>query len=120
MQEQINTLLENIKSEYIDFKQRHGSKDTVTGQKMIKDFDEGLGYKIGKKYIKITKENNGCVWGFVVNTDDDKKFRKGDILKAAGWNAPARNKARGNVVDGNYNICWTGPNYLRSFVKVTS
>ncbi len=113
MQEQINTLLENIKSEYINFKQRHGSKDTVTGQKMIKDFDEGLGYKIGKKYIKITKENNGCVWGFVVNTDDDKKFRKGDILKAAGWNAPARNKARGNVVDGNYNICWTGPNYLR-------
>ena len=113
MQEQINTLLENIKSEYINFKQRHGSKDTVTGQKMIKDFDEGLGYKIGKKYIKITKENNGCVWGFVVNTDDDKKFRKGDILKAAGWNAPARNKARGNVVDGDYNIQWTGPNYLR-------
>ena len=120
MQEQINTLLENIKSEYIDFKQRHGSKDTVTGQKMIKDFDEGLGYKIGKKYIKITKENNGCVWGFVVNTDEDKKFRKGDILQAVAWNTPARNKARGNVVDGNYDICWTGPNYLRSFVKVTS
>ena len=56
---------------------------------------------------------HGCVWGFVVNTDDDKKFRKGDILKAAGWNAPARNKARGNVVDGDYNIQWTGPNYLR-------
>jgi hypothetical protein len=113
MQEQIDTLLENIKAEYVNFKQMYGSKDTVTGQKMIKDFDEGLGYKIGKKYIKITKENNGCVWGFVVNTDEDKKFRKGDILKAAGWNAPARNKARGNVVDGQYNICWTGPNYLR-------
>lgn len=113
MQEQIDTLLENIKAEYVNFKQMCGSKDTVTGQKMIKDFDEGLGYKIGKKYIKITKENNGCVWGFVVNTDEDKKFRKGDILKAAGWNAPARNKARGNVVDGQYNICWTGPNYLR-------
>ena len=28
----------------------------------------------------------GGVWGFVVNTDDDKKFKRGDILKAQGWN----------------------------------
>ena len=110
---QVQNLLNDINADYVGFKERCGSKDTVVGQKMIKEFAEGLGYKIGKKYIKITKENNGCVWGFVVNTDDDKKFRKGDILKAAGWNSPARNKARGNVVDGDYNIQWTGPNYLR-------
>ncbi len=48
----------------------------------------------------------------VVNTDNDKKFKKGDLLKAAGFNAPARNAARGNVLEGNFQIRWTGPEYL--------
>jgi hypothetical protein len=42
----------------------------------------------------------------------DKKFKKGDILMAAGWNAPARNAARGNILDGGYDINWTGACYL--------
>ena len=54
----------------------------------------------------------GQVWAFVVNTDDDKKFKRGDVLKAAGFNAPARNAPRGNVLDGGFNIRWTGPLYL--------
>ena len=43
---------------------------------------------------------------------NDKKFQKGDVLKCAGYNAPARNKARGNVLNGGFNIQWTGPLYL--------
>ena len=40
-------------------------------------------------------------------------LKKGDILKAAGYRAPARNSARGNVLEGNYAIQWTGPLYLK-------
>ena len=66
----------------------------------------------GTKYVKILSSNGGSACGVVVNTDTDKKFKKGDILKCAGWSAPARNKARGNVLEGNYPIKWTGPLYL--------
>ena len=48
------------------------------------------------------------VWGFVVAVDTDKKFKKGDLLKPAGFNAPARNAARGNVLEGGFRIRWTG------------
>ncbi len=63
----------------------------------------------GRKYIKVISDRS--VTAFVMK-EDDKKFRKGDILKPAGWNAPARNAARGNVLEGNYPINWTGPLYL--------
>ena len=73
--------------------------------------------KVGKKYIKIGRKSDyndkmGQVWAFVVNTDDDKLFQRGDVLKAAGFNAPARNAPRGNVLDGGFPIQWTGPLYL--------
>jgi hypothetical protein len=67
-----------------------------------------MGYPVGKKYNKITKQNGGSVWGFVVACDDDKKFAKGAILKAAGWQAPARNFSRGNILEGGYTVRWTG------------
>ena len=49
------------------------------------------------------------VSGFIVKAGD-KKFREGDMLKAAGWAAPARNFARGNILDGTglNNARWTG------------
>ena len=85
-------------------------------ERMNKEFTEGWVVKEGTKYIKISVSNGntigGSAWGFVVNTDNDKKFKKGDILKCAGYSAPARNAARGIVLDGGYNINWTGPLYL--------
>lgn len=113
MQNEINTLIQNIKADYFNWTSRNGTKElSQVNKDMIQRFNTELGFKQGKKYIKVTTNNGGSVWGFVVATDDDKKFRKGDILKAAGYNAPARNAARGNIVDGGYNINWTGPNYL--------
>ena len=84
--------------------------DTDHKKTMNDDYANGLAYTFGRKYIKMI--GNGSVKAFIVNTDNDKKFKKGDILKPAGYNAPARNKARGNIFDGNYPINWTGPLYL--------
>ena len=85
--------------------------DTDTKKKMNAAYADNFDIRYGKKYIKIV-ENGGGVKAFVVGVDNDKKFKKGDILKAAGWNAPARNAARGNILDGGYAIDWTGPLYL--------
>ena len=79
--------------------------------KMNEKYANSFEVKYGSKYIKIVSNNS--VTAFIVGTDKDKKFKRGDILMAAGYNAPARNKARGNLLDGNYPIQWTGPLYLR-------
>ena len=112
MKNEINTLLADIKADFVRFATRNG-KEPLSGYfaEKVANYDDILEVKYGKKYIKIISDRS--VWGFIVNTDDDKKFRKGDILKAAGWNAPARNSARGNIIDGGYSICWTGPHYLK-------
>ena len=77
---------------------------------MQKRYVEGLVATKGKKYWKIIQDDSAT--SFIVAVDDDKKFRKGDILMASSWNAPARNRARGNVIDGEYGINWTGAEYL--------
>ena len=113
MQKQIETLLETIKTDYFNWTSRNGTRElSEVNKKMIAEFNSELGYSEGKKYIKITKNNGGSVWGFVVATDNHKKFKKGDILKAAGFNAPATNAARGNIFDDEYSVNWTGPRYL--------
>ena len=90
--------------------------DTEVARKMRLEFATGIEVLYGSKYIKIVTGKHGgqrAVWGFIVNTDEDKKFKKGDLLKAAGWAAPARNAARGNILKGGYVINWTGPLYLK-------
>ena len=71
----------------------------------------GLRVEENRRYWKITssKGSQTSVSGFIVK-DGDKKFREGDMLKAAGWAAPARNFARGNVLDGRgvNEVRWTG------------
>lgn len=105
MNEAISTLIEAIKADYANY----SDSTSEIRQKMIAEFNDKISYTVGKKYTKII--SGGSVWGFIVN-EDDAKFRKGDILKAASWSAPAKNSARGNIIDGGYEIRWTGPLYL--------
>ena len=113
MNTEMTALIENIKEDYLNWTTLC-AKGTLsdTNKEMIARFNEKITFKVNTKYIKVFTEG-GSVWGFVVNTDNDKKFKKGDILKAAGYNAPARNGARGNIIDGGYTIRWTGPLYLK-------
>ncbi|MDP7367140.1 MAG: hypothetical protein QGH83_07755 [Candidatus Pacebacteria bacterium] len=79
---------------------------------MKAEYADKLTVTYGTKYIKIS-EARGGVLAFVVGVDNDKKFKKGDILKPAGYAAPARNGARGNILEGGYPINWTGPLYFK-------
>ena len=79
-------------------------------EKMWKEYATGFEIKTMKKFIKVI--NGGSVKAFIV-MKDFKHFKMGDILKPAGWWAPALNSARGNVLEGSYNIQWTGPLYLK-------
>ena len=108
----VNALIADI---IADYGTRSKSSDPSLADhiaKMEKEFAEKITYTVGKKYIRIVNGSGG-VWGFIVNTADDKKFNLGDILMAAGWKTPARNSSRGNIIDGDYSISWTGPGYLR-------
>ena len=80
-----------------------------------KDKTLDLNLMVGRKFIKVVKGSSPgqrSVWGFIVK-EDTAKFKKGDILMAAGWSAPATNKARGNIFEESVNdVQWTGPRYL--------
>ena len=68
----------------------------------------------GRKFIKVVEGTR--VWGFVAKIDGTHKgipMLKGDIMKAAGWSAPAKH-SRGSIFDSKMHksFSWTGPNYL--------
>ena len=63
-------------------------------------------YTEGKRYVKLARD--GSVHCFVDITN-------GDVLKAAGWNRPAKH-ARGNIFDDHNGLRWMGeygPAYLK-------
>ena len=97
----IENMIDGMIEDYNDF---------ISTERMQDTFANGFEIRKGKKYIKVINQN--AVKCFIVNTTEDKVFDYGDILKPAGWNAPARNYKRGNVLEGNYLMNWTGPVYM--------
>ena len=113
MQNEIQKLIQKAKEDYTKFVMSGGrgmpDPDSYFG-KTLANFENSFEIKEGSKYIKLIRDSG--VWGFIVKTDNDKLFQKGDILKAAGYNTPARNKARGNIFADSFSVAWTGPHYL--------
>ena len=114
LNEGISNMMSGAKADYERFHTSNGRKEIVPGSygdTQLKEYDSKTRVDIGRKFIKVVQENT--VFAFIVKEDTDK-FKKGDILKPAGYNAPAQNAARGNVLTGDYYINWTGPCYMDS------
>ena len=111
LEEGIKFMMAGAKADYVRMSTSNGTKE-LTGYSLEQTslWDKKTKVMPGKKYIKIVQDTG--VFCFIVK-EDFKHFKKGDILKAAGWNAPALNSPRGNVLSGNYAIQWTGPLYLK-------
>lgn len=107
-----------------DYKQHAESTGWVDDLEMGK-FLANLSFEKGtqkQKYCKIIKSNNRyesvlidarndqrMVWGFVVK-EDDKQFKRGDILLAKDWNAPYRKESFGNILEENFSMVhWEKP-----------
>ena len=112
LDEGIKNLMTGAKLDYERMSTSNGTKE-LNGYSLEQtdNWDKKTKISQGKKYIKIVQDTG--VFCFIVK-EDFKHFKKGDILKAAGYNAPALNSARGNVLTGNYPIQWTGPLYMDS------
>ena len=108
----IANMMAGAKEDYISMSTGYGKRElTGYSKEQVDSWDDKTKVSMGKKYIKIVQDTG--VFCFIVK-EDFKHFKKGDILKAAGYNAPALNSARGNVLTGNYHIQWTGPLYMDS------
>ena len=110
LDEGIKNLMAGAKADYVKWSTMGGKELTGYSKEQVDNWDNKTKIKNGKKYIKIVQDTG--VFCFIVK-EDFKHFKKGDVLKAAGYNAPALNSARGNVLAGNYPIQWTGPLYLK-------
>ncbi len=111
MQNEIKTLIQKCKADYTKFVTASGRGTPEPGSYFaneLANFEDSFEIREGKKYIKLVRGTG--VWGFIVK-EDGPKFKKGDILKAAGYNAPATNAARGNIFE-EFSVAWTGPHYL--------
>jgi hypothetical protein len=106
----IVNMMNGAKDDYIKMSTSGGKELTGYSKEQVDNWDNNTKVKEGKKYIKIVQGNG--VFAFVMK-EDSGRFKKGDVLKAAGYNKPALNSARGNVLNGNYAIQWTGPLYLK-------
>jgi len=106
----ITNMMNGAKDDYIRMSTSGGKELTGYSLEQVEQWDNKTKVSMGKKYIKIVQDTG--VFAFVMK-EDSGRFKKGDILKAAGYNKPALNSPRGNVLTGNYAIQWTGPLYLK-------
>ena len=116
MEKEMEALLSWMKEDYNrwhDMGSPVCHEDEIIRKEMCANYAAGLRVIEGSKYLKVVGTggmgSSESVKLFVVKLDTDKKFRRGDLLKPAGWKTPARNFPRGNVLKGTFGrVAWTG------------
>jgi len=128
MKQAIETFKENVFKDYERFQFGMWKRDiqkkpqlkehyNSLASKSVNEFKAGFKMEETKYYYKFLTANGTqqSVHSFIVKEDmtdaKGKEWKKGDILKASGWQAPALNKPRGNIF-GDYKVAWTGALYL--------
>lgn len=106
------TYFQHLVQNYTAWSKPVPGEDTTVRDRMLQEFKDGLSTRIGRNYVKIiskTAAGNSTVHSFIV-IKPTKGFEIGDVLKAAGWSAPATNFKRGNVfeLESLPGITWTG------------
>lgn len=113
LEEGIENIIETSKMDYAKWTSKGREEGSSYFDKTLAEFEDKCEVREGQNYIKVIRDNS--VHCFVIKKltakTEAKGFKVGDILKPAGWQAPALNKARGNVFEGFY-MNWTGPLYL--------
>ena len=112
--EGMTNLLSHMKEDYHNWSMsgrtvHSNTEDFIRETEIREDMESEYGN--GLHYIKVFSDSGGgkSVCAFVVATENDKKFRFGDILKPAGWRGPTRNFARGNILENDFHgVHWTG------------
>ena len=112
MEKQIEKLIEAIADDYRRWNtaSKKANDFSFDVEEKVAEFKANIEVKKGRKFIKILTERS--VWGFINLTHE--RFREGDLLKAASYNAPALNRPRGNIFE-NYSVAWTGPHYIAGY-----
>jgi hypothetical protein len=85
--------------------------ERISPKKMYPEAKFDVTFERGRKFMKVVKSSWGStsVHSFICIVPHDQ-WKFGDILKAASWAQPAKNFARGNVLNpSSYsNHSWTG------------
>ena len=111
------TTFETLQAEMtaaLDAYKAHLTEDYAAWDRQTPYFKEGraeawaanIAFQKGQKFIKVVEGSR--VHSFIVVVPFGS-FKYGAILKAASWAAPAKNFARGNVIDRDFSkTSWTG------------
>lgn len=98
---------DHLRRDYETWKSMHSPIIEVGDERVETNFPQlNVHFNRGSKFFKVVV--NRSAHSFVCRVAHDK-WKVGDILKAASWASPAKNFARGNVLERDVsNTRWSG------------